>query len=233
MALRRGGRPSGPGAFTARGVADVDVRGVDRAAVAEQETHIGDERRADGEAQAHEEHAGPRTRIRRDDREGVGNERAREPARAGSPRRSVLAALLGAVDLDLLLGHGVGHLALLLDGLLVQAHALLGHRALLHDRLLGVERDLVLLLGDRGAVGRVVEVGVGDRLALDADLLALHRHRRLHLVGDDVLAQAGAARLTLRLADVELLLGARHGVVRGRARRVAAHGALRALGALG
>src|SRR3954451_25237873 len=165
--------------------------------------------------------------------EQVGNERAGEPARARLPPRSVLAALLGAVDLDLLLGDRVGHLALLLDGLLVQAHALLRDGALLHDGLLGVERDLVLLLGDRRAVGGLVDVGVGDRLALDADLLALHRHRRLHLVGDDVLAQAGAARLALRLADVELLLGARHGVVRGRARRVAAHGALRALGALG
>src|SRR3954452_11053645 len=107
-----------------------------------------------------------------------------EPARAGSPPRLVLPALFRAVDLDLLLGDGVGDLALLLDGVLVQAHALLGHRALLDHGLLGVEGDLVLLLGDRRAVGRAVDVGVGDRLALDANLLALHRHRGLHLVGD-------------------------------------------------
>src|SRR4051812_43373557 len=154
--------------------------------------------------------------------EQVGNERAGEPARARLPPRSVLAALLGAVDLDLLLGDRVGHLALLLDGLLVQAHALLRDGALLHDGLLGVERDLVLLLGDRRAVGGLVDVGVGDRLALDADLLALHRHRRLDLVRDDVLAQAGTARLTLRLADRQLLLGARHGVVGLGARDVVA-----------
>src|SRR3954464_8017273 len=140
------------------------------------------------------------------------------PASASGPDGR-LAAIALAVDLDLLLGHGVGDLALLLHGVLVEAHALLRHGALLHDGVLGVGRVLVLLLGDRGAVGRVVDVGVGDRLALDADLLALRRHRRLHLVGDDVLAQAGAARLTLRLADVKLLLGARHRVVRGRARR--------------
>src|SRR5205085_2901116 len=73
--------------------------------------------------------------------------------------RRWLAALVGAVDVDLLLGDGVGDLALLLDGLLVQAHALLGHRALLDHGLLGVQRDLVLLLGDRGAVGRVADVG--------------------------------------------------------------------------
>src|SRR3954452_6943497 len=141
------------------------------------------------------------------------------PASASGPDGR-LAAIALAVDLDLLLGHGVGDLALLLDGVLVEAHALLGHRALLHDWLRGVQRDLVLLLGDRGAVGRVVDVGVADRLALDADLLALHGHRRLHLVGDDVLAQAGAAGLALGLADLELLLGARHGVVRGGAGRV-------------
>src|SRR3954463_1069771 len=154
--------------------------------------------------------------------EQVGNERAGEPARARLPPRSVLAALLGAVDLDLLLGDRVGHLALLLNGVLVEAHALLRDGALLHDGLLGVERDLVLLLGDRRAVGGLVDVGVGDRLALDADLLALHRHRRLDLVRDDVLAQAGAARLTLALADRQLLLGARHGVVGLGARDVVA-----------
>src|SRR3954449_947771 len=68
----------------------------------------------------------------------VGNERGGEPARAGSPPGRPLPALVRAVDLDLLLGDGVGDLALLLDRVLVEAHALLGNRALLDDGLLGV-----------------------------------------------------------------------------------------------
>src|SRR4051812_49537272 len=73
-----------------------------------------------------------------------------------------------------------------------------------------MQHDLVLLLGDRGAVHRVVEVRIRDRLALDADLLALDRDRLGDVLGDDVLAQAGAAGLPLRRADAQLLFGARH-----------------------
>ena len=65
-------------------------------------------------------------------------------------------------------------------------------------------------------------VGVRDRLALDAQLLALDRDGLLHVLGHDVLAQAGAARLALRRADAQLLLGARHRVVGLGARRVVA-----------
>src|SRR5215210_6093778 len=151
-----------------------------------------------------------------------GSRRPRAPA----PPAGSLAALLRAVDLDLFLRHGLRHLALLLDGVLVEADALLRHRALLDDRLLGVERDLVLLLGDRGALGRVADVGVRDRLALDANLLTANRDRRLDVLGHHVLAQARLARLALGLADRELLLGARHRVVGRRPRRVAADRAL-------
>src|SRR5215210_6008623 len=49
------------------------------------------------------------------------------------------AAGVGVVDVDLLLAHGLGDLALLGLHVLVEAHALLGHDALLDDGLLGVE----------------------------------------------------------------------------------------------
>src|SRR3954449_5712596 len=97
-------------------------------------------------------------------------------AARGAAGPAALEAPLGvALGLDLL------HADLLADGLLVgvdvlvEADALLRDRALLDDWLLGVERDLVLLLGDVRPVEGVAAVGVGDRLALDADLLALHR----------------------------------------------------------
>jgi hypothetical protein len=75
---------------------------------------------------------------------------------------------------------------------------------------------------NRRAVHDVVGVGVGDRLALDADLLALHRDRLRHVLGNDVLARAGAAGLALRGADAQLLLGARHRAVGLRAADVVA-----------
>jgi hypothetical protein len=40
-----------------------------------------------------------------------------------------------------------------------------------------VQHDLVLLLGDLGPVESLVDVPVGDRLALQANLLALDRNR--------------------------------------------------------
>jgi hypothetical protein len=87
-----------------------------------------------------------------------------------------------------------------------------------------VEGDFVLLLGDGRAAGGGVEVGVGDRLALDPDLLALDRHGDLLLLGGDGLAQPGPAALAGLGADPQLLLRAGHGVVGGRARGVAADG---------
>ena len=85
-----------------------------------------------------------------------------------------------------------------------------------------VQDDLVLLLGDRGAVDGVAAVGVGDRLALDADLFAAHGNGLGDLFLDDVLLQARAAGLALGGADAQLLLGARHRVVGRRPARVAA-----------
>jgi hypothetical protein len=73
-----------------------------------------------------------------------------------------------------------------------------------------------------GPVGRVADVGVGDRLALDPDFLAAHGDGLGDLVLDDVLAQPGTAGLALRGADAQLLLGARHRVVRGGAGGVVA-----------
>src|SRR3954451_18095750 len=140
----------------------------------------------------------------------------------GAARAKLEAALGVALGLDLLLADVLADGLLVGMDVLVEADALLRDGALLDDRLLGVERDLVLLLGDRRAVERLVDVALGDRLALDADLLALHRDRRLDLFGDDVLAQAGAAGLVLGLADDQLLLGARHGVIGGRAGGVVA-----------
>src|SRR3954469_9742101 len=115
----------------------------------------------------------------------------------------------GVVDVDLLAADGVGDLALFRARLLAEPDAFLGHDALLGDRLLLVQHDLVLFLGDLRAVHRVADVGVGDRLALDADLLALHRHGLRDGLRLDPLAQAGPAGLALLRADAQLLLGAR------------------------
>jgi hypothetical protein len=80
----------------------------------------------------------------------------------------------------------------------------------------------VFRLGDVGPAGGGVEVGVGDRFALDPGLLALHRHRDLLLLGGDVLAQPGPAPLAGLGADGQLLLGAGHGLVAGPAGPVVA-----------
>src|SRR5215211_6979943 len=140
----------------------------------------------------------------------------------------VLAAelVLVAVDLDLLLADLLGDLALVGDGLGVQPDPHFGHGPLLNHRGLLVEGDLVLLLGDGRAAGGGIAVGVGDRLALDPDLLALHRHGLGDLLGGHGLAQPGPAPLPGLGPDPQLLLGAGHGVVGGRPRGVPAHGAV-------
>ena len=104
----------------------------------------------------------------------------RTPSRpsAGSPSASI-CSISPCGSLDSLGGD-----------VLVEAHALLRDRGLVDDDLLLVEHDLVLLLGDLGAGRGCVAVGVGDRLALDANLLALHRNGLGHVLGDDVLDQA-------------------------------------------
>src|SRR3712207_2297412 len=111
------------------------------------------------------------------------------------------------VHVDFLAADLLGDLALLGVDVLVETDALLGHDALLDDGLLGAQRDLVLLLGELGAVERVVDVALGDRLALDPDLLALPRHGLGDRVGDDVLSQARAADLAGRRPDADLLPG--------------------------
>src|SRR3954452_19947827 len=108
----------------------------------------------------------------------------------GAARAKLEAALGVALGLDLLLADVLADGLLVSADVLVEADALLRDGALLDDGLLGVERDLVLLLGDLRAVERGAAVGVRDRLALDADLLALDGNGLRHVLGGDVLAQA-------------------------------------------
>src|SRR3954453_22910052 len=136
---------------------------------------------------------------------------------------------VGVGDVDLLLAHGLVDLALVGLDVLLETDALLGDGPLLGDGLFGVERDLVLFLGDRGAVGRVGDVRVGDRLALDPDLLPADGNGLRDLVFDHVLLQAHAAGLALGGADAQLLFGARHRVVGLGAADVVADDAGRAL----
>ena len=108
------------------------------------------------------------------------------------------------------------------------AHALLRHRALLDDRLLLVEDHLVLLLGDLrrpSSPASTLASVIGSRSTRTSS--RSHRHGLLDLFGDDVLAQAHPAALALRRADAQLLLGAGHRVIGGRAGDVAADRALR------
>jgi len=119
--------------------------------------------------------------------------------RAGPRRRLGLDALLAD-----LFGHGL----LVGVDVLVQADPLLRHGALLDDRLLGVERDLVLVFCDLRTGRRGVDVVIGDRLGLDADLLALEGDCLLDVLSHDVLAQPRATGLAARRADVELVLPA-------------------------
>jgi hypothetical protein len=103
--------------------------------------------------------------------------RATGPAPPGS--RLLLAAWGVALSLDLLLADLLRDMLLVRDGVLVEAYALLGHWALLDHDLLLVEGDLVLLLGDLRAVRGIADVGVSDRLTLQAHLFVLHRLMRL------------------------------------------------------
>src|SRR5215217_8761397 len=108
-------------------------------------------------------------------RRGAGPRRFRPGGEQARPGASAAAAAAAVVDVDLLAPDLLGH-GLLVDlHVLVEAHALLRHGALLDDRLLLVKHDLVLLLGDVGSARRRVDVGVGDRLAIEADFLALDR----------------------------------------------------------
>ncbi len=73
----------------------------------------------------------------------------------------------------------------------------------------------MLVLGELRSAPRRVDVLVGDRLAFDANLLALHGHGLLDLLGGHVLAQARAPDLTLGGVDAQFLLVPGHGVIAG------------------
>src|SRR3954454_8669755 len=141
---------------------------------------------------------------------------ARPPRNGAAAVRtsSVAARGLGAgVDVDLLLADIVADRLLVGHRLLVEADPLDRHGLLGDDRPLLAEGHLVLLLGDVRAGQRGVAVALGDRLALHPDLLAGDRDGDRLLLGGDVLAQPGPARRDPLGADVELLLGAGHGLV--------------------
>src|SRR5829696_6796323 len=127
-----------------------------------------------------------------------------------------------ALDLHLLLADLLADLPLLGHGLGVEADALAGNDPLLDHRLLLAQHHLVLGLGDVRAAGGRLQVGVGDRLALEPCLLALDRHRHLLLLGGDIFAQPDTAAFPLGSADGQLLLGAGYGVVGGRPRHIPA-----------
>src|SRR5829696_6741039 len=126
---------------------------------------------------------------------------------------SGVLAGVGVVDVDLFAADVLGDRPLLDLDVLVEADALLGDGPLLDDGLLGVQRDLVLFLGEVAAGHGGVAVRIGDRLALQADLFAPDGHGLLDLVGDDVLAQPDASGLAFGRADAQLLLRAGHGLV--------------------
>src|ERR671920_260230 len=105
----------------------------------------------------------------------AGGGRPRAGAAASSASSVAASGALGArVDVDLLLADLVGDLLLVGHRLLVQPDALDGNGLLLDDRALLGEHDLMLLLGDVRAGQRRAAVCLGDRLALDADLLPGH-----------------------------------------------------------
>src|SRR5215218_4892097 len=158
-----------------------------------------------------------------------------EPFRSMRPPRGGAAAVqavsvaarggLGAaVDVDLLLADLVADLLLLGHRLLVQPDALYRDGLLGDDGALLGEGHLVLLLGDVRAGQSGVPVALGDRLALDPDLLAGHRNGDRLLLGGHVLAEPGAAGLHLLGADVEPLLRPGHRLVRRGARGVVPDG---------
>src|SRR5690606_36608754 len=157
-----------------------------------------------------------------------GHGRATRPAPSrgrGRDGSAPVFAVLRDVGLDPLLADLAGHRLLLGDLLGAEPHALHRRRLLLDHRALLMQRDLVLLLGDGRTAGRRVAVGLGDRLALDPDLLAADRHGDLLLLGHDVLAEPSPTGLAPLLPSPQLLLRTRHGVVRRRPGGVVADGA--------
>ena len=128
---------------------------------------------------------------------------------------------------------GLGDLALLGLDVLLEPHALLRHRRF--STTGSSERSVTWCSSSEmsGPSSAVVAVGVGDRLALDADLLAANRDGLGHLVLDDVLLQPDAAGFALGRADAQFLLGASHRVVGVWAAGIAAGPASLAAGRVG
>lgn len=128
---------------------------------------------------------------------------------------------------DLLVADLFGDVLLLGDGFRAETDALDRDGFLVHDDAVRVERHLVLFLGERWPVSGSAKVRVRDGLPFHAHFFMRDRDRDGLLLGDDVLAKACAAGLRGFGAHVQLLLGARHGVVRVAARRVVAGTACR------
>src|SRR5215218_3076908 len=138
--------------------------------------------------------------------------------------RAPVVAHIGValVDLDVLLADLLANLTLLGHGVGVQAHPLPGHDLLVNHGPLLVQDDLVLGLGELGAAGGRVQVGVGDRLTLQPDLLPPHRHGLGDLLCGHVLAQPHPPALAGLGADPQLLLRPGHRLIDASAGRVVA-----------
>src|SRR5512135_964745 len=107
-----------------------------------------------------------------------------------------------ALDADLFLAHLAANLLGALNDPLADRHLLLDHRPLLHRDLLLPDRDADLLAGPE-----VRRAGLTRRgLPLDDYLLPLHRDLHRPVLGDDLLADPGRARLHGLLVGLQLLL---------------------------
>ena len=132
------------------------------------------------------------------------------PAHRAAAHRRSRPGVVDALGLDLLLADLLGDLLPIGDGVHGEADTLLGNDRLVDDDLVLVQHDLVLLLVELPTGLRGAAVGVGDRLALDPDLVAGDRHSAGDGLGHVVLAQSCPAGLAMTGADAELLLGAGH-----------------------
>src|SRR5512135_2219708 len=122
-----------------------------------------------------------------------------------------LAGSAGRVGVvDLLLAEGLADLVDLGDGLGTEPDTLDRGGLLDRNGTLGVQRDLLLLLADVTAGGRLAAVGAGDRLPLEADFLVADRDGLGDGLGDDVLAPPRPAHFGVFGADVQPLLRPGH-----------------------
>src|SRR5215213_5144125 len=131
------------------------------------------------------------------------------PRRTHSDLTAPEAGVVVALDVDALLANLVLHRLGVRVDVLLDADPLLRDGLLRGDGPLRAQRNLDLFVaeGIGVATDRLVDV-----LADDARGLALELDVERHRLGLDPLAQADAAGLRLLLADLELLLRARHGL---------------------